>query len=105
MTNTLPPAVPSTSVIASLPAACTPPTPVTKQAGHPTASRRPITADEVQRTVRACYDHHVPSSPEARAPAWPELQTLRRRQTRRSEERRVGTECVRTCRSGWSPYH
>src|SRR3546814_11056097 len=23
----------------------------------------------------------------------------------RSEERRVGKECVGTCRSGWSPYH
>src|SRR3546814_16117507 len=23
----------------------------------------------------------------------------------RSEERRVGNECVRTCRSGWSPYN
>src|SRR3546814_17472532 len=23
----------------------------------------------------------------------------------RSEERRVGTECVRTCSSRWSPYH
>src|SRR3546814_11233650 len=23
----------------------------------------------------------------------------------RSEERRVGTECVRTCRSRWPPYH
>src|SRR3546814_14988234 len=23
----------------------------------------------------------------------------------RSEERRVGTECVSTCRSWWSPYH
>src|SRR3546814_9216306 len=23
----------------------------------------------------------------------------------RSEERRGGTECVRTCRSRWSPYH
>src|SRR3546814_4548708 len=23
----------------------------------------------------------------------------------RSEERRVGTECGRTCRSGWSPYY
>src|SRR3546814_19106369 len=23
----------------------------------------------------------------------------------RSEERRVGTECTRTCRSRWSPYH
>src|SRR3546814_16698740 len=23
----------------------------------------------------------------------------------RSEERRVGNECVSTCRSGWSPFH
>src|SRR3546814_6124899 len=26
-------------------------------------------------------------------------------QTLRSEERRVGKECVSTCRSRWSPYH
>jgi 1-deoxy-D-xylulose-5-phosphate synthase len=25
--------------------------------------------------------------------------------TRRSEERRVGTECMRPCRSRWAPYH
>src|SRR3546814_14162303 len=25
--------------------------------------------------------------------------------TQRSEERRVGKECVSTCRSRWSPYH
>src|SRR3546814_17561374 len=25
--------------------------------------------------------------------------------TRRSDERRVGTGCVRKCRSGWPPYH
>ena len=28
-----------------------------------------------------------------------------RRQKTRSEERRVGKECVSTCRSRWSPYH
>src|SRR3546814_21119745 len=28
-----------------------------------------------------------------------------RRITYRSEERRVGKECVSTCRSRWSPYH
>src|SRR3546814_14537615 len=28
-----------------------------------------------------------------------------RRLTQRSEERRVGKECVSTCRSRWSPYH
>src|SRR3546814_5962079 len=27
------------------------------------------------------------------------------RADRRSEERRVGKECVSTCRSRWSPYH
>src|SRR3546814_8693485 len=31
--------------------------------------------------------------------------TLEWRQARRSEERRVGKECVSTCRSRWSPYH
>src|SRR3546814_9588451 len=37
----------------------------------------------------------------------PELQGLTPRtiQTLRSEERRVGNECVSTCRSRWSPYH
>src|SRR3546814_4142157 len=28
-----------------------------------------------------------------------------RKKARRSEERRVGKECVSTCRSRWSPYH
>src|SRR3546814_9526851 len=30
---------------------------------------------------------------------------VRGRALRRSEERRVGKECVSTCRSRWSPYH
>src|SRR3546814_6781748 len=30
---------------------------------------------------------------------------LPRPRGRRSEERRVGKECVSTCRSRWSPYH
>src|SRR3546814_14303790 len=39
-----------------------------------------------------------------------QVSQLRRRRTsrcspRRSEERRVGKECVSTCRSRWSPYH
>src|SRR3546814_20563745 len=29
----------------------------------------------------------------------------RRYRNKRSEERRVGKECVSTCRSRWSPYH
>src|SRR3546814_13226166 len=31
--------------------------------------------------------------------------TLSQSLARRSEERRVGKECVSTCRSRWSPYH
>src|SRR3546814_4413633 len=31
--------------------------------------------------------------------------TQKKRQWARSEERRVGKECVSTCRSRWSPYH
>src|SRR3546814_1101954 len=37
-----------------------------------------------------------------REPAWPSLDA---REQCRSEERRVGKECVSTCRSRWSPYH
>src|SRR3546814_15567391 len=39
---------------------------------------------------------------------WPFSALRRRRDARpmpRSEERRVGKECVSTCRSRWSPYH
>src|SRR3546814_18199475 len=32
-------------------------------------------------------------------------QNLCKARCQRSEERRVGKECVRTCRSRWSPYH
>src|SRR3546814_7932664 len=55
------------------------------------------------------FSRHACSSP-----AWnPSLRRLpllleRRRARpvrRRSEERRVGKECVSTCRSRWSPYH
>ena len=31
--------------------------------------------------------------------------TVKRAETPRSEERRVGKECAITCRSRWSPYH
>src|SRR3546814_13701743 len=33
------------------------------------------------------------------------LEAQRLEQRTRSEERRVGKECVSTCRSRWSPYH
>src|SRR3546814_14278327 len=34
----------------------------------------------------------------------PSFFAARRTRSRRSEERRVGKECVSTCRSRWSPY-
>src|SRR3546814_11042415 len=34
-----------------------------------------------------------------------ELLPVLEKQVQRSEERRVGKECVSTCRSRWSPYH
>src|SRR3546814_11668951 len=33
------------------------------------------------------------------------VESFARRALQRSEERRVGKECVSTCRSRWSPYH
>src|SRR3546814_2001115 len=36
---------------------------------------------------------------------WRKLSCGRPPQKGRSEERRVGKECVSTCRSRWSPYH
>src|SRR3546814_6107685 len=39
------------------------------------------------------------------APHVPALGPAQGLQGRRSEERRVGKECVSTCRSRWSPYH
>src|SRR3546814_13960894 len=35
----------------------------------------------------------------------PRREQMMLQQNRRSEERRVGKECVSTCRSRWSPYH
>src|SRR3546814_13670488 len=35
----------------------------------------------------------------------PQLRSRADRHLLRSEERRVGKECVSTCRSRWSPYH
>src|SRR3546814_18188366 len=36
---------------------------------------------------------------------WKHLQRQSGSNKQRSEERRVGKECVSTCRSRWSPYH
>src|SRR3546814_20698564 len=51
----------------------------------------------------------IVESAEDCAQAWEDLAKtnpkVRRALLMRSEERRVGKECVSTCRSRWSPYH
>src|SRR3546814_10225223 len=54
-------------------------------------------ADAVDRTVQAARD-------ETDASTTASMTAIRIAQTR-SEERRVGQGCVRTCISRWSPYH
>src|SRR3546814_11542678 len=52
-------------------------------------------------------DVHEPTSPDIIPDVYSrQLHGTRARKCRiRSEERRVGEECVSTCRSRWSPYH
>jgi cytochrome c len=38
-------------------------------------------------------------------PTWKEIAAKHKGGKARSEERRVGKECRRLCRSRWSPYH
>src|SRR3546814_7135371 len=53
------------------------------------------TVEELQKNVQSLMEN---GAPEAKVAKGTEL-------TKRSEERRVGKECVSTCRSRWSPYH
>src|SRR3546814_16914630 len=66
----------------------------------------------VRRVWRSRHSLYLPSKPgvcptplkcrlknQMRSKCW------RERSLFRSEERRVGKECVSTCRSWWSPYH
>src|SRR3546814_11387319 len=46
--------------------------------------------------------HHIVASPQPQG--W-DTQIKNEPTLQRSEERRVGKECVSTCRSRWSPYH
>src|SRR3546814_6525722 len=47
----------------------------------------------------------ITSSPPLPAPTSLSPILVSRNPSPRSEERRVGKECVSTCRSRWSPYH
>src|SRR3546814_4888401 len=50
-------------------------------------------------------DHAVVSRHVRALEAWTGAKLTERDGNSRSEERRVGKECVSTCRSRWSPYH
>src|SRR3546814_3840078 len=56
---------------------------------------RNITDVDDKINARALRDH----------PGLPLNEAIRLVTEKRSEERRVGKECVSTCRSRWSPYH
>src|SRR3546814_1626410 len=49
-------------------------------------------------------DSDYPFLPYGQVPGLPSLSSSSQRPHDRSEERRVGKECVSTCRSRWSPY-
>src|SRR3546814_14751520 len=55
---------------------------------------------ELQRTIRDMPSQHWPETWRSHAPV-----LARDLGVERSEERRVGTECVRTCRSRGCTYH
>src|SRR3546814_12622670 len=63
------------------------------------SQRVAITQQQRAATI-ATARAEVAAAKEARTAATPRVTQLRR-----SEERRVGKECVSTCRSRWSPYH
>src|SRR3546814_11885864 len=67
-------------------------------------------------TPRYCYADPVEGGKQAVAETWRNITAvgatplaitncLNFANPQRSEERRVGKECVSTCRSRWSPYH
>src|SRR3546814_19566292 len=54
----------------------------------------------------ARHRHRFPGGAGGRSQArWSDRDLRWGRQRRRSEERRVGKECVSTCRFRWSPFH
>src|SRR3546814_13745716 len=68
-----------------------------------------VPKDQLPLVLPEDVSFDIPGNPLDRHPTWkhvdcPKCGVSARRETR-SEERRVGKECVSTCRSRWSPYH
>src|SRR3546814_20747053 len=80
--------------------------------GKPAVVRRRLTASKTQRTPanparrRSAFftADKLILQEAARGPCVPEHWPIALNLQERSEERRVGKECVSTCRSRWSPY-
>src|SRR3546814_12576378 len=65
-----------------------------------------VCSSDLDRRRSKGLHHHPCADPGARDLRRSRRDRLRRAGGRaRSEERRVGKECVSTCRSRWSPYH
>src|SRR3546814_13425675 len=72
-------------------------------------------AEATQCRAHRILGHAPPGGPKRRKQKLPmageavqyfkHFENLPRQGNTRSEERRVGKECVSTCRSRWSPYH
>src|SRR3546814_14871931 len=59
----------------------------------------PVADLQLRRAFQSCRDRKIDAFATQRAWTWPRCMSLR------SEERRVGNECVSTCRSRWWQYH
>src|SRR3546814_17170334 len=69
-------------------------------------AQRVTAAMSVPTAAGKLYDIDTRLRPQgAQGPLVVTLDSFERYQRERSDERRVGKECVRTCRSRWSPYH
>src|SRR3546814_2558513 len=66
------------------------------------AENTPLTAEDVVFTFQSIADPAFKGDPALAQLMQGVVVTAR---DARSEERRVGKECVSTCRSRWSPYH
>src|SRR3546814_11947114 len=76
-----------------------------KAAAEAKAAEEARLAAEAKAAEEARLAAEAQAAEEARLAAEAKAAEEARLAAERSEERRVGKECVSTCRSRWSPYH
>ena len=62
-------------------------------------------AHDVGKLIKLLARYGTPAQVQVVYEAGPTGYGLQRELAQRSEERRVGKECIAVCRSRWSPYH